>query len=95
LEVYVTEAQMGSVAGFVKGYVILEGLKLRFKGVAFGRYGGHNVIIQFMPAASKKIASIGMDPDRVALEVQESIVRGNFTPSPGAKHTDDPVIGPP
>ncbi|MDG6933495.1 MAG: hypothetical protein JRN68_02240 [Nitrososphaerota archaeon] len=94
MEVFVTEAKMGSVAGFVKGYAIIEGTRIRFKGVAFGRYGGHNVVVTLMPSSVRTLTAMGLDAEQVELELQRSIVQGNFTPIPDAKHTGDPLLGP-
>jgi hypothetical protein len=88
MEIFVTEAKMGSVAGFVKGYVLYEGLKLKFKGVAFGRYGGHNVSINFMPSSLKVLKAKGIDYQQLLQEIQENIVRGNFTTSEKASFTE-------
>jgi hypothetical protein len=94
MEIYVTEAKMGSVAGFVRGYAIIEGLKIKFKGVAFGRYGGHNVVVTLLPASARAVSNLGLDVQNIELELQRNIVQGNFTPVPNAKHTGDPLIGP-
>ncbi|MEM0117774.1 MAG: hypothetical protein QXV32_04950 [Conexivisphaerales archaeon] len=88
MEIYITEAKMGSVAGFVKGYVVYEGLKLRFKGVAFGRYGGHNVSITFLPSSVKTLNERGIDVQSLIQDIQENIVRGNFTTSEKASFTE-------
>lgn len=87
MEIYVTEAKMGSVAGMLKGYVVLEGRKLKFKGVAFGRYGGHNIVVEFLPASKRALEEMGIDVESLSLEVQQNIVQGNFT-SAGAKFTE-------
>ncbi|MDG6938803.1 MAG: hypothetical protein JRN39_00130 [Nitrososphaerota archaeon] len=95
MEIYVTEAHMGAVAGFMKGYVMIEETKARFKGVIFGRIGGHNVSVKFMPAAVSALGKKGIDADELSLEVQAAIVQGRFETVAGAKHVADPAIGPP
>ncbi|MEM0074953.1 MAG: hypothetical protein QXG05_02300 [Nitrososphaerota archaeon] len=94
MEIYVTEAHMGSVAGFLKGYIMIDGSKFRFKGVVFGRVGGHNVVIKFMPSSLRALREKGMDAEDLSLKVQQEIVQGNFEPTPNARHTADPTIGP-
>lgn len=88
MEIIITDAKMGSVAGFVKGYIVYEGKKLRFKGVAFGRYGGHNVAIKLMPSAEKFIREKGIQLDSFVQEIQENIVRGNFITAEKARFTE-------
>jgi hypothetical protein len=70
--------QMGAVAGFLEGYVVVEGIKAHFKAVAFGRFGGQNVSITFTGRAKEKLKAKGFDPEDLALHAQHLIVQGEF-----------------
>jgi hypothetical protein len=78
MEIVVTQMQMGAVAGFLKGYVVMEGAKARFKAVAYGRFGGQNVSISFTPKGKRELKAKGLDPEDLALHVQHLIVQGEF-----------------
>jgi hypothetical protein len=85
LEIVVTEMQVGAVAGFLRGYVVVEGVRAPFKAVAYGRFGGQNVSITFMPKAKKALKAKGMDDEDLALHVQHLIVQGEFKVDPSVR----------
>ena len=49
---YVSE---GEVANLIRGYGEVKGKKIRFSGVAYGRFGGQNFSPQFSKAAKKRL----------------------------------------
>ena len=85
MDIVVEDALMGSVAGFIKGYIVVEGLRARFEGVAYGRFGGQNVSIKFSSKAKHAMKQRGLDPDEVAQHAQHLIVQGTFRIAPSAK----------
>jgi len=82
---YVSE---GEVANLIRGYVELKGTKVRFSGVAYGRFGGQNFSPQFSKAAKEKIAGLTGDFARFEEDVQLRLVRGEFEAKPreGERH---------
>jgi len=78
----------GGVANLVRGFVEIGGKRIRFSGVAYGRFGGQNFSPQFSQAAKKRIAEIGEDPAAFEEDVQQRLVRGEFEarPKAGEKH---------
>ena len=78
----------GEVANLVKGYVEVAGKKVRFSGVAYGRFGGQNFAPQFTKAAKKALGPLVGDPDRFEEDVQLRLVKGEFEAQPpsGEKH---------
>ena len=82
---YVSE---GDVANLVRGYIAFEGKKIRFSGVAYGRFGGQNFSPQFSAAARKAIKVFVTDIDKFEEDVQQRLVRGDFDaqPKPGEEH---------
>ncbi len=82
---YVSE---GEVANLIRGYVELKGKKVRFSGVAYGRFGGQNFSPQFTASARKTIGSLVGDVEKFEEDVQMRLVRGEFeaVPGKGEKH---------
>ena len=77
---YVSE---GEVANVIRGYVELEGNKVRFSGVAYGRFGGQNFSPQFSKAARTRIQSLTGDFEKFEEDMQLRLVRGEFDAKPG------------
>ena len=72
----------GEVANLIRGYVELKGKRVRFTGVAYGRFGGQNFSPQFSEAAKKKLVALAGDIDRFEEDMQLRLVRGDFVASP-------------
>ncbi|MDG6901974.1 MAG: hypothetical protein JRM80_08435 [Nitrososphaerota archaeon] len=77
---YVSE---GEVANLIRGYVEVAGKKVRFSGVAYGRFGGQNFSPQFSKAAKDSLAKITGDFPRFEEDMQMRLVRGEFEAKPG------------
>lgn len=73
----------GEVANLVRGYVHLKGKKVRFSGVAYGRFGGQNFSPQFSAAAKRTLRPMVGDFGRFEEDVQMRLVRGEFETAPG------------
>lgn len=76
---YVSE---GEVANLIRGYVELKGAKVRFSGVAYGRFGGQNFSPQFSKAAKTRIQSLTGDFTKFEEDMQLRLVRGDFEARP-------------
>ncbi|HUI23476.1 MAG TPA: hypothetical protein VLY82_03680 [Nitrososphaerales archaeon] len=76
---YVSE---GEVANLIRGYVELQGARVRFSGVAYGRFGGQNFSPQFSKAAKARIQSMTGDYDKFEEDMQLRLVRGDFEARP-------------
>jgi hypothetical protein len=77
---YVSE---GEVANLIRGYVELKGKKVRFSGVAYGRFGGQNFSPQFTKAAKDRLAALTGDFLKFEEDLQLRLVRGDFEAKPG------------
>ena len=77
---YVSE---GEVANLIRGFVGVKGSKVRFTGVAYGRFGGQNFAPQFSKTAKRKLAELVGDFDRFEEDFQLRLVRGDFEAKPG------------
>jgi len=77
---YVSE---GEVANLIRGCIEMKGEKIRFSGVAYGRFGGQNFSPQFSDAARKRLEALTGDFSRFEEDVQQRLVRGEFEARPG------------
>lgn len=77
---YVSE---GEVANLIRGYVEIKGERVRFSGVAYGRFGGQNFSPQFSKSARAKIQTLTGDLERFEEDLQLRLVRGEFEAKPG------------
>ncbi len=73
----------GEVANLIRGYVEVNGNKVRFSGVAYGRFGGQNFSPQFSKAAKGKLATLMGDFQKFEEDFQLRLVRGDFDARPG------------
>lgn len=82
---YVSE---GEVANLIRGYVLVADTKVRFSGVAYGRFGGQNFSPQFSEAAKKRLGRLVGDFERFEEDVQLRLVKGEFEarPKQGEQH---------
>ncbi len=73
------------MANLLRGFISAAGKRIRFTGVAYGRFGGQNVYPKFSPAAKKKVARIFGDTEKLEEDLQLRLVRGDFEirPKPG------------
>jgi len=55
---YVSE---GEVANLIRGYIEVKGKKVRFSGVAYGRFGGQNFSPQFSKASRDRLQGLTGD----------------------------------
>ena len=76
---YVSE---GEVANLIRGYVEIGGQKVKFSGVAYGRFGGQNFSPQFTKGAKEKIQDLTGDFSKFEEDLQLRLVRGEFEAKP-------------
>ena len=76
---YVSE---GEVANLVRGYVEVANTKIRFSGVAYGRFGGQNFSPQFSNSAKNRLSGLVSNVDEFIDDVQLRLVRGDFEAKP-------------
>ncbi|HUH99856.1 MAG TPA: hypothetical protein VLY65_02330 [Nitrososphaerales archaeon] len=77
-KVVVDDVTGGEIANIVKGYVEVRGEKIRFKGIAYGRYGGQNFAPKLTPVAKKRLKEVFGDVSRFEEDLQQRLVRGDF-----------------
>jgi hypothetical protein len=77
---YVSE---GEVANLIRGFIEIKGEKVRFSGVAYGRFGGQNFSPQFSRAAKATLKALTGDFPKFEEDLQLRLVRGEFEAKPG------------
>jgi hypothetical protein len=78
VKVYVTSATGSEIASKVNGYFTIHGEKIRFKAIAFGRIGGHNVNVKIAKSTAERIRKMGIDPEQLIIKVQRKMVEGDM-----------------
>ncbi len=76
--VVIDEVSGGEVANILRGYIDVKGEKIRFKGIAYGRYGGQNVAPRLSPVAKKRIKEIFGNISKFEEDLQMKLVSGDF-----------------
>lgn len=75
-EIYVEKAQGGQYASKLRGYFIVNGTKLKFNAIAFGRIGGHNISLNLTKKTLSKLEEFGYDTEDFQLLLQRKLVEG-------------------
>jgi len=90
----VTYVSEGEVANLIRGHVVLKGEKVRFSGVAYGRFGGQNFSPQFSKTATSRLQELTGDFAKFEEDMQLRLVRGEFDARPpkGEKHSHEHVL---
>lgn len=78
LTVYVTKAAGSLIASKVNGYFTLRGERIKFRAIAFGRTGGHNVNIKLTKKDEERIRKMGLDPEEMIIKAQRKMVEGDM-----------------
>ena len=76
--IYVTNATPSEIASMVNGYFTIRGEKIKFKAVAFGRIGGHNINVKISKGNMEKLRKMGIDADQLIIKVQRKMVEGDM-----------------
>ena len=77
-QIVIEEVSGGDIANIIRGYITAKGEKVRFTGIAYGRYGGQNVAPKLSPAAKKKVKAIFGDVSAFEEDLQLRLVGGEF-----------------
>jgi hypothetical protein len=83
-KIVVDDVTGGEIANIIRGYVAVNGEKIRFKGIAYGRYGGQNVAPRLSPVSKKRVKAIFGDISKFEEDLQQKLVRGDFEVDPVA-----------
>ena len=81
-EAFVTSINGKEGMYHLRGHVKLDEEEYRFRGVAFGRFGGHNVSVKFLKNTKRSLEKKGLTEEEIQdLEIaaQVKIVQGEMT----------------
>lgn len=74
----VEELSGGEIANVIRGYIEKGKQRIRFTGVAYGRFGGQNVMPKLSPSAKKKIKELFGNISEFEEDLQMRLLRGDF-----------------
>ena len=83
-KIVVDDVTGGEIANIIRGYIEVNGEKIRFKGIAYGRYGGQNVAPRLSPLARKRLKAVFGEVSKFEEDLQQKLVRGDFEVDPVA-----------
>lgn len=81
--IVIDEVSGGDIANILRGHIDIGGEKVKFTGIAYGRYGGQNVAPKFSPAVRKRLKQIFGDVTAFEEDLQLRLVGGDFEMGPG------------
>jgi hypothetical protein len=80
IDVYVNNVTGTEIASKLYGYFVIKGERtFRFRAIAFGRIGGHNISLSISKKTLQAIKKMHMDPEWVALKVQRKLIEGDIS----------------
>jgi len=77
-QIVVDDVTGGEIANIIRGYIAVNGEKIRFKGIAYGRYGGQNVAPRLSPLAKKRVKVVFGNVSKFEEDLQQKLVKGDF-----------------
>ena len=80
--VIIDEVSGGDIANILRGYIVVADQKIRFMGIAYGRYGGQNVAPRLSPVSKRKLKEVFGDLPRFEEDLQLKLVSGDFEIKP-------------
>jgi hypothetical protein len=80
--VVIDEVSGGDIANILRGYIVVADQKIRFMGIAYGRYGGQNVAPRLSPVSKRKLKEVFGDLPRFEEDLQLKLVSGDFEIKP-------------
>src|ERR687894_211698 len=89
VDVHVNNVTGTEIASKLSGYFVVGGNRtFRFKAIAFGRIGGHNISLSVSKKTLADIKKMQIDPEWVELKVQRKLIEGDIsiTDSKEQKH---------
>ena len=79
--VFALDEDQGVGGGYLRGEVSISGITLPFTGVAFGRFGGHNISIEFAQSRAELQRTLHLDAQDIenfTTAVQVRIIQGEM-----------------
>lgn len=83
--VIVTSSIGGNIASKLRGYILIDGKRLHFNALAFGRIGGHNVSLNLSKKTLAELSKMGLDSEKLSLSLQRKIIEGDVILRPNRR----------
>lgn len=83
--VVITSSIGGNIASKLRGYILIDGKKLHFNALAFGRIGGHNVSLNLSKKIFAELSKMGLDAEKLSLSLQRKIIEGDVILRPNRR----------
>ena len=80
--VVITSARGGNIASKLRGYILINGKKLHFRALAFGRIGGHNISLNLSKKTYAEVTRMGLDCEKLSLSLQRKLIEGDVILKP-------------
>ena len=77
IDVIVKSARGGNIASKLTGAFFLRDKEFKFRALAYGRIGGHNISLNISKSALEEIKSMGLDSDMIYLRIQRKLIEGD------------------
>ena len=77
IKVIVKTARGGNIASKLTGVFFLRGKEFKFRALAYGRIGGHNISLNMSKSVLKEIKSMGLDSEMIYLRIQRKLIEGD------------------
>lgn len=87
-KIVIEDVSGGDIANILRGHILVRGERVKFTGIAYGRYGGQNVAPKLSPVAKKKLRGVFGDLAAFEEDLQLRLVEGDFdvVPKEGGTH---------
>lgn len=76
--ILIEDVSGGDIANIIRGHIIVKNQEVPFTGIAYGRYGGQNVVPKISAVAKKKLKQLFEDYDAFEEDLQLRLVEGDF-----------------
>jgi hypothetical protein len=92
-QIVIEDVSGGDIANILRGHIVVKGEKVKFTGIAYGRYGGQNVAPKLTSVAKRKLKQIVGDLAAFEEDLQLRLVEGDFDiqPKEGSAHSHQHV----
>ena len=79
MKVHINNVHGSQIAAKITGIFTVDEHPFRFRAIAFGRIGGHNIGAKISKNTQKALVKLGYNVDDVINELQQKLVRGEIT----------------
>jgi hypothetical protein len=86
VDVFIKNIRGTEIASKLSGHFVINGQAFKFRAIAFGRIGGHNISLSISKKTSEEMKRMGLNPETVELKVQRKLIEGDIIiPEPSGK----------